>query len=285
MADYVREGLRIKLQRIAGITDDGVLDQPYYFQLPPKDEFSTEHSFTHNVYETLKAGQHSRRGGVELRRSSWNSLVVDSGIDARGMPTPGFVILAAPPNVEDLTAELIDLCESGSPFLYTAAHALPPGAIRNWSRTLAGPEAQWSAVLTRVRISQVAGEGDARYFDLDFVEYKDPVVGRAKLGRKKGGGGGSGNIKFPAHATVRADGFAYDAAGKRIGSGPATLSLLARHYYKDPSMASVIARANNLRGGSNDNIVWGINGKGGLVHLTGKAVKKLTIPKLAVAHI
>lgn len=292
MADYVRDGLRVKLEAIAGITDPGVLAAPYLFQLPPKDEFSTEHSYTHNTYETLSAGQHSRRGGVELRRSSWTSLVVDTGIDGRGMPTPSFVPLRGDRQadgtysflaLEDLTADLIDLCESGSPFLYTAAHDLPPGSVSDWSSTLAGPEAQWPAVLVRIRVSQQAGEGDARYFDMDFLEYRDPVVGRTKLGRGKKGGQGSGKIKWPAFAVLREDGFAYDSdTGARMGTGtPATLTQLARHYYHDPSMARVIAVANGLTVAPNDRLVWSEAARGAFV-LHGRT-QKLKVPKPSVA--
>lgn len=273
MATYAREGLRVTFTRIAGLTADGLLDSAYRFQNPPTDEFSREIAFNQATYDTLRTGQFSRKGGRQLRTSSWSSLAVDVGVDSRGMPTPGFVMLNRSPTIGKLIDGLHDLVMKGTPFMFTATHHFPSGS--GWNGALTGPEVRWPATLTRVKITEKAGEGDARYFDLDLVEYRDPVAGRS----------GRGGISFPAHVILRADGFAYDSkTGHKLGAGHhASLSQIARHYYHDPSSWKNIAAANHLRGVSaNGNLVWGIDGHGGVVHLRGKATKKLVVPKPAV---
>jgi hypothetical protein len=221
-----KQGLHIKLQAIRGITKKNLLREAFVFQCPPLEEFGVEYGFTHADYETVSSGQYSRPGGVLLRTLAFDTLFVDYATWALRQD--------APP-IEDMTEELVELVESGSPFLFTAAHRFPPGGTTaGWGLTLAGPEVQMPATLRSLRVVERAGEGDARYANMTFTEYRDPVVSRAGMKRERGGG-----RAWPATVVFDSRGRAYDRVNgvenligpQNNGLGkPATLDHISRHY-------------------------------------------------------
>ena len=228
-----REGLKVTMEPIPGQTNPDLLGRNGIFlQTPPIDNFPIEYGHSHTEYQTIREGQFSRKGGRNLRTTTFDALVLDyatwafyNGVD-----------------VEDITAKLIEICESGEPVLLTVAHDLPGLGYENWNRVAAGPELQWPATLRTLRVEERAGEGDARYTNLSFSEYRDPDVSRFAMGRKGG--------KLPATVTLYMDGSATDDHGKRIGNPPlepVTLHLIARFYYGDPARWGSLARANAIK--------------------------------------
>lgn len=238
-----REGLKVVLEPIPGVTSNNLLGRNGLFlQAPPTDTFSHDHSFSHNDYETVGGIQFSRRGAKQLAMVTFDTLVVDWANWAFYNGS----------TIEEISAALIEICESGDPVLLTASHDLPPGGYGNWSLALAGPEVQMQATLRTLKVEERAGEGDARYLNLSFTEYRDPNISRLGAGR-------SGGKSLPTTVTLFMDGHATDAASSPIGNppgDPVTLHMLAKRFYGDPSMWGTIARANRIKGwGGGDALV------------------------------
>jgi hypothetical protein len=232
-----REGLKVTLEPIPGLTPPGLLGRNgFFFQTPPLDEFSRDYGHTHTDYSTINTGQFSRKAGRNLRATTFDALAVDYGAWTFYNGTPP----------EEIVETLIEICESGEPVLLTAAHDLPPLGYDNWHLTLAGPEVQWEATLRSMRVAETAGEGDTRYLrSLSFVEYRDPEIDRFGPGKKRSGG-----TSFPLTVELFMDGTATDSDGVRIGHPPAdpvTLSDLARRYLKEPGAWAAIAKANGIK--------------------------------------
>ena len=166
-----REGLKISLEPIPGQTPQNLLGRNgFFFQTPPMEEFTRSHSHSHTDYDTIYSGQFSRPASRQLRSVSFETLVVDYAAWTfyNGVP------------IEEMGEKLIEICESGAPLLFTAAHDLPPNGYANWHMTLAGPEAQFPVTLRSLSITEKAGEGDTRYFRLELTEYRDPEVAGAR---------------------------------------------------------------------------------------------------------
>lgn len=245
-----REGLRVRLQPIPGVTDRHLMTTSgFTFQCPPLEEFGTDYAFAHSDYDTIKAGQFSRRGGRQLRSVAFDTLLVDQG---------SFSILDREIEIEDHAHRLIKICESGSPFLLTVAHRMPPHGYRNWHQTLAGPELQMEATLRTLKVAEKAGEGDARYLNVSFTEYREPFA-RADTKRH----GQSRNFKhFPRTVLLYRNGVARDkSTGQTINKPPqfpVTLHSLSRFYYHSPSLWKQIAHYNRNRifnWGANDQLI------------------------------
>src|SRR5687768_16110445 len=200
------EGLLVSLAGIEGMTDKGLLASPFYFQCPPLEEFVVEYAHGHTDYDTVGAGEFSRKGGVKLRTTSFDTLFVDW---ATWTVTSDF------PPIESITDELIELTESGSPFLLTVARVATIGGFDGWDLSQAGPELQMPATLRSLRVSEKAGEGDARYLNVSFVEYRDPVVAALRRGKKRRSGGRT----FPQTVMMTKTGGGMTATNQRIGSG------------------------------------------------------------------
>lgn len=246
------EGLRVKIQSIAGKTPKGVLESGYYFQCPPLEEFSVDYAHSHTDYDTVLEGQFSRKGGVQLRSAQFSTLVVDWGL---------FTVAQDTAPIEELTATLIEVCEAGDPFLLTVAHRMPAGGFDNWGASMAGPELQMAATLRTLRVTERAGEGDARYMDVAFTEYRDPQIRSRQLKKKRGQKTTrSGDRPFPITVELIYDGWSnrgggFPAQGTLDGRdlsnkyripGPVTLISLAARYYGDPQQWRQIAVENGL---------------------------------------
>jgi hypothetical protein len=250
------EGLRVVLDPIPGLTMKGLLPASgFRFMCPPLEEFSQEYGHSHTDYDTLTY-QHSRKGVPQLATFSFDTLAVDAGETEDGRLMPTWLTDATPMDVEDVTLTLRKLVNHGTPFLLTVAHDLPPRGYDNWSLTQVGPEVQLPCTLRTLKVTEKAGEGDARYYSLAFTQYRREEVSTAK---KKGKGARGSKIKFPTHAYIYWDGRAIDADGSKIADPPAsplTLARLSRHFYKDATGAKAIAKANAIKGwGANDALI------------------------------
>jgi hypothetical protein len=238
------EGLRVKLDPIPGLTPKRLMPRSgFYFQCPPLEEFSHDHNFSHMDYDTPRRGQFSRKGGRQLRTVSFDTLVVDQG---------SFTILGRDIKIEEFVERLVKISDRGDPFVLTVAHMMPPHGYSSWGKTLAGPELQMMATLRNVTISEKAGEGDARYISVDFVEYREALVQQRKLGEDD-----SKREDWPKVVELRKDGRAEEkGTGFSIGRPPlkpVTLHLLAQSYYREPRYAQYLAgyRKNKIKNWGN----------------------------------
>lgn len=151
------EGLKVRLARVDGLTEEDVLPYPFYFQVPPLEEFSIEGTAAWSDYDTLRLGQRSRPGGEQLRTVTFGSLFVDW--DAPWMvwhPGEGGW------DAGELTKELFDIMDACTPFELFVHYV----DLRD------RPEFHHLASLRSVRSVERAGEPDAKYVDVQFVEYE-----------------------------------------------------------------------------------------------------------------
>jgi hypothetical protein len=219
------EGMTIRLKKIPGVTKGSVLQTPYYFQCPPMEEFGADHGFTHSRYQTLD-GEFTRRGGRELVAVTFRTVVVEWG---RFTVTDDW-------DVEALVDDLTEICDKGWPFDLLATH-------KHSSRA----ELHIDAVLERIRPSEVAGETDARYLDLSFLEWRDP---RAEKRRKKKTR--KGNKKLPFTIELLKDGTFKSPVKIKTADEDLTFSDIAKYAYGKPSYAKYVAEANDMPN-------WGYN--------------------------
>lgn len=250
----VREGLQIKIEPVPELTKPGLVPaEGVYFQCPPLEEFTVEHAHAHTDYDTARIGEMSRKGGRRLKVITFDTLVVDWGT---------YTLLDQDIEIEDFTRTVREICDSGTPFEFTASHQQPPGGFENWSLETGGPEAHFIATLRNLRVTEKAGEGDARYLNCEFHEYRDPVVGERDLGAPR-----RAKPKLPVTGTITPEGvFRYTPPNshtrrevkgtKPLAADPeskaVTLADLARHFYGDPSAGRHIAAANGIKD-------WGIH--------------------------
>lgn len=236
MADWHdREGMRVGLEAIADLTKKGLIgDMGLHFQCPPLDELSGNFAHSHTDYETIET-QHSRKGVPQLATVQFTTLVVDYGT---------FVVNA---NVdpEAIRESIKQICLSGTPVQLTCEQQIPATSDVTLTLDQISPEIDMAATLRTVKISNKAGEPDARYYDVSFVEYRDPRASRRGLGKPKS--------RRPRNTTVYLywDGRAETSEGQSI-KPPVTLSSLGRGFFADPSKGRWIAAANGLKS-------WGLN--------------------------
>lgn len=225
-----RPGLRIRLARIKGISKGPALAAPYYFQCPPLDSFQHDHGFDHSRYTTIE-GEFSRRGGRRLIAANFRTIVVEWGAFVTEF---GF-------DVQDLANSLVDISEEGYPFDLLAWH--------NYNKL---PELHMPATLDSVSVVEQAGEVDARYLDLAFTEWRDPVVRRKSLGKPRT----PARKEFPFTVQLKKDGswtWPTTAPGRSLSlkdlaaNKALTLERIARWAYGKPSYAKYVAKANNIK--------------------------------------
>lgn len=175
------DGLKIKLVRIPGVTDKRLLPVPYYFQCPPTDTFTLNYGHESQTYSviptgTSRGGQYKRVGGRKLRAVSFSTIVVDwaefmirSHQDANA--ANGY------DSLQDLVERLQHMAENGSPVHLLAAH--------DWADE---PEIDFYATMPDLALHEQGGEPDARYADVSFEEWRDPVVqGKSSKKQRRGG--------------------------------------------------------------------------------------------------
>ena len=119
------EGLRVILKRMPGYTPKDLLQQFFYFQVPPLENFKHAHGHDQQSYETLR-GEFSRPGGRRLITIQFTTMVLDW--------TPEWSLLHGEgyqPEPIDITRNLIKLCESGLPVPVHRRSARALGALRH----------------------------------------------------------------------------------------------------------------------------------------------------------
>ena len=244
-------GLRMILKRTR-YTAKGVLGNPLRFQIAPLDEFGWDANFSWVDYDTINGGQYTRRGGRQLRQLTISTLSVD-------WSAPWAVIQHGhnenPRNNEDyygsaggpwkLAKRLDQLVTQGTPMLLIVKN---PELYKQ-------ADINMNVTLRSVGIRERAGEPDARYFELTFVEYRTPQIQRKAYGDRH---------ELPAMVEINENGMAVEKArgvgmsyidedlhdyGKKfhhIGSSkrPATLRSLAKHYYGSPNQWTLIKKKN-----------------------------------------
>ena len=292
-------GLQVSLHRIAGVTKEGVLDAPFYFQVPPMESFSKEVNHSHSDYDTLRAGQFSRSGGPQLRTVTFQTMFIDYNPQWANWPDRGDRGQVAPParrqnygladfdqaerdeifNVVLITRTLELLVKTGTPF-----------RLRAWSPSLwQRYDSNMPATLRSLRIEEKAGEIDARYVDVSFTEWRRLAIPRKQFGKKRktGGTGESGrgaSERTPTKVDVWPDGSGRDiTTHEHIFRGDAdpfvrraSASRLCQHYYGEPTLYPILYRANPILRGlpPRANIGDLVTSK------NGGRVLRLTIPRL-----
>jgi hypothetical protein len=256
-------GLRIKFEHIGGLTERTLLRDPFYFQCAPLDAFTRSLAFSHTDYETLGGHQHSTPGAMQLRSFTFNTLAVDWGApwtllnklplnapkDLRGQgvrlsgPVEQFAVEI--PTPLQISRELEKLLESGTPF-YMSAHS---PILWQFSEI---PQGRLPVTMRQLEVEERAGEVDARYFNINLVEFRRPIIyQRAK---------GAASKKVPVTLFVR-----------NLPNTRATLYKLAKWYYGSSAKWRVISKANGWK------IAPSINLK---THFKKQKNRKIRIPAL-----
>jgi hypothetical protein len=239
------EGMRIILQPIPFLTEKGLLPTPdgVVLQCPPLDQFAVAYSHSHNDYETFKR-QQSRAGVPQLATISFDTLVVDWGTYAVNQRA-----VTEERTLKDTTNRLKRLCLSGTPFQLIATHVHHPQKAKNLHK-----HAEWfgNVTLRQFTVTEKAGEGDARYLNVAFTEYREAT-------QPKKGKGRPGSAAPPTKVKLYWDGHATDEKGNRLANPPqrpVTLAFLAKHFYKKPELAHRLGQANKLGNwGANDPLI------------------------------
>lgn len=248
-------GLQVVLKRVPGLTKRGLLQEDYYFQNAPLEEFGWDSTANFIDYEVVRHGQMTREeGGRALRAVSFQSLVVDYNppwaVQAAGNHHHGYDEGVRSPNPRRVAAELDNILLAHTPFrLIVWNKGLEPRAEINWVVT-------FRTFSPRER----AGELDSRYFDFSFTEFRTPRL------RRKGATGGSRGHDLPATVVVDKEGiareFVDDTADREDDEGedegpekihqiggagnPANLRQLAVHFYGESNRWREIAAYNGI---------------------------------------
>ena len=155
---------------------------------------------------------------------------------------------------------------------------LTPVMLIVWNKALyAQPDIRMPVTIRSLSVRERAGEPDTRYFDFQFVEFRRPKL------RRRGYAGHPRKRDLPAVVQVDKYGVATEAnysdggvgPGATIGTrkNPATLRMLAKYWYGQPSEWKRIAAKNGLKN-------WGGSEPLDKLGRGGRAYRNLTIPKI-----
>lgn len=235
-------GLHIVLRRCR-YTKKGVLRKPLRFPIAPVDEFGWDAAYAWTDYDTISAGQFSRRAGRQLRTLQVTTLAID-------WSAPWSVIQSGEQEIDEdfydaaggpweMAKRLDTLVMRGTPMLLIVRNEI----------LYSKPDVQMIVTLRSANLRERAGEPDARYFDLGFTEYRVPKISRKNYGERH---------ELPAQVVITKKGVAIEVERDdkrlpkkqrhRIGTdkSPATLRKLAKHYYGTPKEWKRIAKRNNI---------------------------------------
>jgi hypothetical protein len=208
------DGLRIRLAKIPGVTKGEaarILEEPYRFQCAPMDSFSIPKQRTFGRFTNYRGSEYLTRGGTALQVITFRTIAVEWG---------SFVI-EQDWDVLGHVQKLQGLVDSGWPFDLLATHQYNREA-----------ELHIKAVLESATAVEEAGEQDARYLDLSFIQWRDTVVQRKSLRS-------STAKKWPLSVSVQKDG---DVTIPEKGTVTnATFAGLAKKVYGKASLGSHIA--------------------------------------------
>lgn len=210
------QGLRVVMQKLS-VTANGILDQPFMFQVPPLDEFPREYQWNFQDYDTVGDGMHTRAQSRQLTTISFDSLFVDQ--DA-----PFVVNKKTPYNPVALIDELLTIGDSQTPFQLLA------GQPDLWGVYY---DVNMAVTMRSLRASEKSGERDARYFSISFTEFRGVAQSELTAGLKSDAAK-SGN-KVLAVLNI-------DALPPNLR----TLRAISKKYYGTTGMWSVIAKESGL---------------------------------------
>lgn len=198
-------GLRVILRAIPGLTRPGLLQVPFLFQCPPLEDFTEEFAYAHTDFNTAFGGERSRPGGAALDSWSFSTLVLDD------LPSWSFIQSFVPHPIL-VKRELKHILKTGTP-VQLLVHQLPL-----WDYY----DVNSPVTLRSLTSQEKAGEPDARYFAMQFREYR-PMAVKARL---KGRGAPRGSRRGPHPISVLV---------RSLPDSRSTLYLLAKHYYGSTS--------------------------------------------------
>jgi hypothetical protein len=220
-----REGLRVILKRMPGYTPKDLLQQFFYFQVPPMENFKHSHGHGQQTYETLR-GEFSRPAGRKLIQIQFTTMVIDWMPEWSLLHAEGWE-----PNPIDISRNLIALSERGYPFLFTA------GQPALWGRY---DILDLPMTLPTIDVDERAGEVDARYLDVTFQEFRSP-----QMVTSKGKGKARKADNLPSYVEIATTGAGRDRNGHRFPRP--TLHSLSLHFYGTVGRWTVIAKKNGMR--------------------------------------
>ena len=220
------EGLRVRLSRVRGLTDKGLLKRPLRIPAWWSSEFAPERTAAFEDFGTVSAGEYS--SPVNGRGKRARSLRGVSGDAIAMIWDPSWMVYPGqhPSNLRD---DLFKVLDAKSPFDLLVTR----GGMerRSGKLTRRRPELHMVATLRAVTPRLVHGENDTLYFALEFREFRD--MGFKRRGR--------GDEKLPTKHKLKAED---------------TLRKLARRYYGKEPLWQHIAKANKIRNwGGNDPLV------------------------------
>lgn len=252
-------GMRVILAPIDGLTKKGIMvdgsgkPRSFRFQMPPTESFTRSLSHGHSDYDTLRVGQHSRPAGQQLQSVRFQTLIVDWDVPWAVYPnskkfddtfgTGYSTVRDEFWNLLNVTDQLEEILESGSPVkLYAGQPALWEGG---------GGEDGWDVnmpvTLRSMNVEERAGEPDARYIDVEFVEYRSLKLNRRRLG-KKTTTPSRGTGKRPTVIEVYPDGRIFDLGTQSqiCGAHKGTPAFLGKHFWGNPKEGMKVVRANPI---------------------------------------
>lgn len=247
------DGLRVSLQHFRH-TKKGVLDNQLNFQVPPLEQWGWTQETDHLEFETLSKGQFSRLAGRQLITFEIRTMVIDY------QPTWAAWTRRRPhaPQPQKTAQLLKNLVQLGSPVMFVARSGW-------WE----GNDLRLPVTIRSVAVEERAGEIDARYFDLQFSEWRSQELEDKGY---SGEGGGAGGDKTPATVKIEDDGRCIEeGTGKVVAGKPGTLAKLATYYFGDPTIWRPIAAKNGMSGFPPNRDLSNLN-------KAGKANRKLDIP-------
>lgn len=175
---FTGAGFRVRLARLKGLTDSKLLPWPLFFQIGSLDDWEVVADGAHEDYETIGAGEFSRKGGGrKLKEVEFHTMILFQ--DASWLTVHGVDPFYVRNQVEGLR-------DTRSPFELMVT--LATGQI----------ELKMDATIRHSGRVLKAGEPDARYIDVQMKEYRDPVVKQRRHTASK--------VKFPhRHKLTAAD--------------------------------------------------------------------------------
>jgi hypothetical protein len=199
------EGMRMVMRRIKGVTKGEALkalQTPYRFQCPPLDQFAIPHGRNFEQYSNYKGTEYISRGGQKLKVVPIRTLIVEWG----AFTVERYYDLLT------LKRRLARIADAGWPVELLVTHPYNDE-----------PELHIDAVLETFTVTENANEVDARYLDLNFVEWR-PQVARGKR---------RGPVEdWPKTATIDAHGkVTFTKLGKTVRIQDATFADLADRAY------------------------------------------------------
>lgn len=200
--------LVVRMTRIEGATEDGLLTRPVYFQVPSTDDVTIAREGDWADYDGL-GGQFSQPGRkARLRTVELRTMTIFAVLP------PSWTVNANP--ALEIAGSLELLLETLSPFRLLLYFLGGPGTFLNMGTTIRS-----------LGKTTKFGEVDTIYYDVGMTEWRRPLVQTRSTGASRA----PGSVKLPTTHRLRAGD---------------TFESLSNYYYGNPSGARSIAAANGI---------------------------------------